>query len=443
MLLSIGYAPALIGSQHAQAATRTLYVDPSGSDSTGSGSQSKPWKTIGKAVDASTAGDLILINPGTYAETITIEEKHGTSASPITFKANGAGVKIDGTASSRDAVFVTFSSYVVIDGWTVMDAPRAGLRIDSSDHVTVRNGVFGDNGYWGIFTDFSDDLLIEYNEAYGSVHEHGIYHSNSGDRPIIRGNIIHDNYAAGLHMNGDESMGGDGTISGAVVEGNIIYNNGSGGGAAINMDGVADSIVRNNLLYNNHASGIAVYQIDGAVCSQNNQYLNNTIVMASDSRWAIMIAAAECINNKIFNNILYTAQSYRGSISLNAWPITGFQSDYNVVMDRFTTDDGDTRLTLAQWQALGNDAHSVIANPSQLFVAPGSDFHLKSGSPAIDAGRTLANVTSDLEGTSRPLGNAYDAGAYESGGSAPTLRSHTRRRRTHSRAGGTCLRDRM
>ena len=240
VLLATFAGPGMPPGQRASAATRTLYVDPSGSDSTGTGTSAKPWKTIGKAVQQAVAGDLVLIRAGTYAESITIEEKHGTAAAPIEFRANGA-VVIDGTASSRDAVFVTYSSYVVIDGWTVRDAPRAGMRIDASDHVTVRNGTFANNGRWGIFTDFSDDLLIENNEAYGSKLEHGIYHSNSGDRPTIRGNVIHGNYAAGLHMNADASMGGDGIISGALVENNIIYDNGTGGGAAINMDGITDS----------------------------------------------------------------------------------------------------------------------------------------------------------------------------------------------------------
>ena len=36
---------------------------------------------------------------------------------------------------------------------------------------------------------------------------------------------------AGLHMNGDESAGGDGIISGGLVENNVIHGNGVGGGA--------------------------------------------------------------------------------------------------------------------------------------------------------------------------------------------------------------------
>lgn len=402
------------------AAGRTLYVSTTGSDTTGDGSSTKPWRTIGKSVSQVAAGDTVRIAAGVYAETITIEEKHGTAADPITFLAVGT-VVIDGTASTRDAVFVTYSSYVVLDGWTVRQAPRAGLRIDASHHVTVRNGTFANNGRWGIFTDFSDDLLIENNEAYGSVAEHGIYHSNSGDRPTIRGNRIHDNYAAGLHMNADASMGGDGVISGALVENNVIWNNGSGGGAAINMDGITDSDIRNNVLYNNLASGIAMYQIDGAVCSQGNDIFNNTIVMADGGRWAIQISSSDCVNNRIFNNILTRPGTRRGAIGLDEHPISGLESDYNVVVNRMTINGGDSILTLAQWQALGHDAHSVTGTPDQLFVDPANgDFRLKTGSPAIDAGRTISSVTRDIAGNSRPAGNAYDAGAYESGTSAAT-----------------------
>src|SRR5690606_1330171 len=39
---------------------------------------------------------------------------------------------------------------------------------------------------------------------------------------------------------------------------------------------------------------------------------------------------------------------------------------------------------------------------------------LKQGSPAIDAGITVAGLTTDARGVVRPQGLAYDAGAYES-----------------------------
>src|SRR5204863_8725469 len=90
---------------------------------------------------------------------------------------------------------------------------------------------------------------------------------------------------AGIHMNGDRNFTpGDGIISFALVEKNVIYENGAppGGGSGINCDGVSDSVIINNLLYNNHASGISLYAIDGAEGSSRNRVYNNTIVLASD-----------------------------------------------------------------------------------------------------------------------------------------------------------------
>ena len=47
------------------------------------------------------------------------------------------------------------------------------MRVSLSNHVTLRNIVAANNGTWGIFTDYSDDLLIENNETFGSQAEHG------------------------------------------------------------------------------------------------------------------------------------------------------------------------------------------------------------------------------------------------------------------------------
>ncbi len=393
----------------------TYYVDRNHLQASDSnpGTEALPWLTIQHAAQVAVAGDTILIKPGVYTGGITVETS-GTVGAPITFRAVGAGVVINGSGGERDAFFITWADYIVVDGLTIQNATRAGMRIDNSQHVTVRNCTFANNGTWGLFTDFSDYTTVENCESYGAVEQHGIYISNSSDYPTIRGNRLHHNHDCGLHMNGDISMGGDGIISHALVENNIIYENGSGGGSGINMDGVTDSIVRNNLLYNNHASGISLYQIDGGSGSHDNRVLNNTIVMAADGRWGINIPNPNDTNNKLFNNIIYNSHSWRGSITLGSPTLPGFESDYNVVMDRFSVDDGDTRLTLAQWRALGYDQHSIIATPSQLFVnASAADYHLTPGSPAIDKGTSLLDVTTDLEGRPRPSSNAHDIGAYE------------------------------
>jgi parallel beta-helix repeat protein len=283
--------------------------------------------------------------------------------------------------------------------------------------VTIRGNSLDANERWGILTGFCDDLLIEHNIASNSVVEHGIYVSNSGDRPVIRGNRIHGNAANGIHMNGDASLGGDGVISQALVEDNVIFANGLEGGSGINGDGVQDSLFRNNLIYDTHASGISLYRIDGGAPSTGNRVLNNTVVVAADGRWGINIRDA-ATGNTVKNNIVYSRHGYRGALSVCASCLAGLVSDHNLVEDRFTLDDGDSVMTLAQWQvATGQDGNSLaVTDIDGLFSdSPGGDFHLAPG-PAVDAGAALLDVPVDLDGNPRPFGPAWDAGCYEAGG---------------------------
>ncbi|MEO8428905.1 MAG: right-handed parallel beta-helix repeat-containing protein, partial [Verrucomicrobiota bacterium] len=266
---------------------------------------------------------------------------------------------------------------------------------------------------WGIFTDFSDDLLLENNECFGSVDQHGIYVSNSGDRPVVRGNRVHHNHASGIQLNADASQGGDGIITGALIENNIIYNNGTGGGGALNLDGVQDSIVRNNLLFNNHSSGIICFQIDGVAGPKGMQILNNTIDMPTDGRWALSFVQSTG-KNFARNNILYNRHSFRGGLRFgDANDLNNTDSDYNIV-DRVGPDDGDTRFTLAQWQVQGYELHSLSAPLANLFAnVETENYHLIASSVAVDKGQLLANVATDLEGHVRPFGSGSEIGCYE------------------------------
>jgi hypothetical protein len=424
LLLSIGLLSVLTISQFVDVGARpvqgeTYYVATTGTDGPGCGASGSPCQTIQYAADLVAAGDTVLINPGTYAGGITVDAS-GVITEPITFSVTGPGVVINGSGGERDAFFITWADYIVVEGLTIQNATRAGMRIDNAHHVTVRDCTFADNGTWGVFTDFSDYTTVENCESYGAVEEHGIYISNSSDYPTIRGNRLHHNNGCGLHMNGDISVQpGDGIISYALVESNVIYENGAGGGSGINMDGVTHSLIRNNLLYDNHASGISIYQIDGGSGSHDNRVLNNTVIMPSDGRWGINIPNTNDTNNELFNNIVYNYHGWRGGITIASPTLSGFESDYNVLMDRFSVDDGNSRISFAQWQALGYDAHSILATPAELFVDPAAgDYHLEPGCPAIDRGTVLGDVTDDLEGNPRPMGLSHDAGAYEYAGAS-------------------------
>jgi parallel beta-helix repeat protein len=406
--LLVAFAAILIAAPLSAA---DYYVKNGGNDSLDGLSAATAWATLQHAADLVNPGDTVHVLDGTYAGFYV--DRSGTAANPITFLAQSPAVQItSNNAFTPDGINVENASYVIIDGFTVNNRTRAGIRTALSSFVTIRNCHCGHNGRWGIFSGFADDLTIENNETHNSQLEHGIYVSNSGDRPIIRDNLVHDNFANGIHMNGDLSQGSDGLISNAVVERNIIYGNGEGGGSGINMDGVTDSVVRNNLLYDNHASGISLYRIDGATGSRNNLVINNTVINAADGRWCININNGST-GNTLRNNILYNYHSFRGVITIDSSSRTGFSSDYNSLMSRFSIDDGNNVISFASWQAEGYDANSFLATPADHFVNPSSDFHLLDTSPAVDTGTSASAPNHDIEGNPRPVGAAHDAGAYE------------------------------
>lgn len=388
------------------------YVAPDG-DNNHPGSITEPWETLQHAAGQMLPGDQLHVRAGNYAGMHLTTS--GTAASSIRIGPyNGETVVIDtDNPITPDGINLEGASYVIVEGLRVEGATRAGIRAVLCEHVRIGNNEVIDNGRWGIFTGFCDDLLIHDNVASGSVDEHGIYVSNSGDRPIIRDNIIFNNHANGIHANGDISQGGDGIISEAVIERNIIFNNGEAGGSAINLDGVQDSVIRNNLIYATHASGISLYQIDGGGASTNNRVLNNTVLVASDGRWALNIQNGST-GNQVFNNILYSAHNFRGSIDIDADALVGFVSDHNLVMDRFTIDGGNSIIDLADWQALGQDLNSAVSTPELIFVDPGIDnYHPAPEGPAVDTGLILGDVTDDLNRNPRPAGASHDIGAYE------------------------------
>ena len=390
----------------------TYLVAPGGSDQGGDGSAQKPWQTLQYAADHVAAGDHVDVAAGNYKGfDLRIS---GMPGKPITFAAAPGVVINRDNATTTDGINVEGVSYVVIDGFKVTGVSRNGIRGAVCNHVTFRNNVTDANGVRGIFTGFCDDLLIENNSCSRSGKEHGIYVSNSPKRPVIRHNISFGNAGAGIHMNGDISQGGDGIISDALVEDNVIYDNGRLGGSGINCDGIQDSVIRNNLIYGNHASGISLYQGDAGAPSTNNVVVNNTIVMASDGRWCLNIQNG-ATGNSAWNNILYDLHSFHGSVSISPDSLVGFKSDYNAVMDRYTTDDANTILKLADWQKrTGWDAHSFVTTPALLFVDfAANDYHLSAASPAIDKGTSDHAPGIDLDGHSRPLGAGFDIGAYE------------------------------
>lgn len=392
----------------------TYYISPSGSDSA-IGSSAQPWFTFQHAADTVTAGDSVRIRSGTYAGFRA--KSSGTSALPITFKADTGASVIINTVSpeARKGSIIEIEEYDwwVLEGLEVTSAPKnAGIDIRVADHVTIKNCHCHHNRKWGIFTAFAEYFTAESNHCSYSTEEHGIYHSNSGDNALLRFNICHHNAGCGIQINADPSMGGDGISGNCIVTHNILYENGSSGGAAINLASVRHSLIANNLIYNNHAGGIAAWD-DGQGNqwgSKNNEYFNNTVHMPTDGRWAINLKNGST-GSEVYNNILIHENSARGGLEIDTSSLTGFSSDYNI-LTRISVDE--TTISLSAWQSTySQDAHSFSQTAAQIFVSPISDYHLLGTALAIDGGVALPEIIDDLDGNARPQGAGHDIGAYE------------------------------
>ena len=397
------------------------YVSLSGHDGN-AGSPAAAWRTLQKAAATLQPGDRVSIEDGVYPGGV-IHRTPGRRDAPIVYKALGRAAVVDGSGiQNRDAFFIDQAHYVTLDGIQVRNAQRAGVRVSLADHVQIRNGVFADNRVWGIFSDYANDLVIEGNEVYGSKTQHGIYVSNSGDRPIIRRNNIHDNAQAGIQINADPALlrlelgeSGDGITTGAIVERNVIYDNGEKGAAGINLASVRYSRIVNNLLYHNLAGGIAGWG-DGNGPEwgcQENLFAHNTIVFRPGrGRFAISLKEGST-GNLAVNNILVEGAGGLEFDSTSGPPKSDhnlfFMSARQYVVQNATS---GVRYTLQAWQRSGHDVHSIAADPR--FVAPIiGNFRLLSDSPARTAGAVFPDVPADLDGVPRPRNSQPDLGAYQ------------------------------
>ena len=421
----------------------TKFVSGDGSDVTGDGSEAHPWHSLQHAADNVGPGDYVIVQPGKYwGFNLTTD---GKPDARITFHAM-PGVEIDEAfPGQQDGINLEGADFVTIEGFYVHDMPRAGLRSVNNDGVILRGNHTDHNTMWGILTGWSENILAENNVASRSQVEHGIYISNSADGAIVRNNVVWGNNDSGIQFNADRYLPGDGVHSNNLVEGNVIFENGRGGGAALNFDGVQDSVIQNNLLYNNHSTGIVLYVGFAADSSTNNLITNNTVVMAEDARWALLMTDGSS-GNVVTNNVLLNKNPNRGSMTVehNSLPAL---SDHNIVEDLFQMDG--TNGSFAAWQSFsgGMDTHSIVIGEGDppgehvqgdppgvlvegdppgefdsLFVNPAAnDYRLKSGSLAIDVGDPTGAPATDIFGHARSAGAGIDIGAYEYGELVPAV----------------------
>lgn len=384
------------------ASARQIYVVPSGGRTNGSGTIGDPLDTLGHALEQGRPGDAIVLRGGIHqAGNIWYTGEGGRPGEFLT---------IDGYQKERAVVIgrrlVVESQYIRIQNIefknfviTVRHQERNHWRY--SHDIEILNNKFSTSGVAIYFC--CSEGLIHGNSFDGAYYAIYLMHGNGN---IIRGNDIRNTSMYSVHIYDEDKYSSTGEprpkITNLLVENNVIDGSQNRSGIVVSggdyskppieINGV---LIRNNLILNNSTGGI---NLKGDGWIKNIEIYNNTI--HGNPRGGIrMNLDKQTENISIINNIL----SNNGSSHLYSnGKVTNLVVRKNLYWSPTSAGLGI------------NDSSPVMGNP--LFEnAVSGDFHLINGSAAIDKGESLARVTTDKDGKQRPVGSAYDIGAYEYG----------------------------
>ena len=164
----------LVGSTtHATAKEWFVAPSPRGVD-TNSGDAEHPFATINKGAAFARAGDTVWVSPGTYQPADIIRPaRSGTADSPITYRARGGEVIIDGRGKVPnypwDGVFtIGKKSWIVLDGLHVINSHWFGISANDATGVTVQNCSTKNTLASGIYIRNSSHVKVLHNSVQGA-----------------------------------------------------------------------------------------------------------------------------------------------------------------------------------------------------------------------------------------------------------------------------------
>lgn len=380
----------------------TYYTATTGSDSVScieAQNISTPKRSIRNGVMCLHAGDTLYVRGGTY----------GGGADRISgadFVASGTGwdnaITIAGYPSETVTVkndnynLIVFDgslgvalSYIVIqnmifDG-ALFSSDRAVVNLDPPHHhirldtVTLRNSP----GHMALVAGDYMELL---NSVVENTHQNGALPTREGNGWYGGGSfhVVDGNEFRNLGAGCVRFFTSDLThlVTGSIARNNTCHDF-SGGGALVGAGfilGGTNLLAYNNVVYSNTQPSQA-FQVQYGQSNSNVQVLNNTVYGVYQGIDIEPGSSSTPTGTVVKNNIVY--------LSSNA----------DIV------DHGSGTIFATNWT-------TSSGNPNFVNVGT-SDFHLQAGSGAIDAGTTIATITSDKDGVARPKGSAYDRGAYE------------------------------
>jgi len=396
----------------------TLYVATTGS-MTGDGTPGNPYNTLLSALLESQPGDIIRLLPGTYGGGGYVTNLKGTIYNPIMIAGDPAGGTVISGGSGNGFQF-SDPAYVVVQDLTIENAPYNGINIDDggtystpAHHIvlrrlTIRNIGTGGNQD-GLKLSGVDWFHIENCEiSYcggglsGSLIDMvGCHHG------VIRANYLHNGSGNAVQAKG-------GTENILIWQNRFV----EAGERALNLGGSTDSDYFRPLGANYEARNLrAIANIfidckapvsfvgcDGALAANNTIYLPQTWVarILQES----VTGYIPCRYGRFINNIIVFNEADLSTF-VNVGPDTAPET-----------------FTFANnlWYCLDNPGFigpmlpvtetGGLYQQNPLHTLPGSgDFHIGSGSPAIDAGQFAGEVPADYDGVKYQ--NPPSVGAFE------------------------------
>ncbi len=396
--------------------SRVLHVDPNGNDTTGNGSIEFPYETIQYAAGLATPGTAIVIHPGTYYESVILNNLAGTSEAPIWIGgASGEGRPI--ITGGNEAIHLFSAKYVVLHDLEIRNTAYNGINADDSSndanptashHLLFKNLFIHDIGGTGNQDGLKLSGIRDFIVVNCQIMRCGGGVSGSGiDMVGCHRGLIIKNEFQNMSGNAIQVKGGSSDVE---IRWNRIW---QGGARAINIGGSTGfDYFRPPLSTtepNFEASNIRVLSniIEYSSCafafvgSVNSVAANNTIV--NPTTWIFRILQETVTspsytflpsgNNNLENNLFYFDRSDISTF-VNIGP---------------NTDSASFSFRHNLWYAHNNPNQSTPSLPIQeiggiygqdpLFRDfESSDFHIDPESHAALAGSLPPQVTGDFDG---------------------------------------------
>lgn len=406
------------------------------------GTYDGPFSLIGKSnVTLQSYNGTVYLRGNANAATngiiiLYIENSSNITVSGLKFTRNWGnfadGVQIRGAGN---AVNINNCEFYDI-GWSSSKTtlPNAGqnahaLVVVGSTATAYTNIYIGGNTIHDCVTGYSESMtlagnistfLIENNTLYGNTNigidcmgyfawtgaPDNVNYARSG---IVKNNTVRD-YAGPASLDAAGGIYVDGG-SFITLENNKVYNYKIGFSVGCETPGKTNNgnIVRNNVVYNCSLSGIFVGSNQSTSVVQNTQVTNNTFYKNGFGTFDNgQIALQNNSGTSIKNNILYPTNGRLALVQMSGTTSTSPTISYNL----YYRDNADVANL---YYNVNGDANAVKSNP--LFVnAAGSDFHIQTSSPAVNAGDpsfAAGSGETDMDGQTRVQNSRVEIGADE------------------------------